>query len=171
MRGRFTLHVLGVGLVGLALAMLLLALYAALLGEPVGGLFATSLASGLAGGALHPRALLPVRVGKRIVDDAVLRAVAAFIGLYLLLFGATTIILAMFGADLVTAASASIACIGNIGPGLASVGPLENFAELHPVSRTVLIFAMYAGRLEVVAVFALLERDLWRLPRRGWSRR
>lgn len=121
--------------------------------------------------ALHPRALLPVRVGKRIVDDAVLRAVAAFIGLYLLLFGATTATLTMFGADLVTAVSASIACLGNIGPGLASVGPMANFAELHPVSRAVLIFGMYAGRLEVVAVFALLERDLWRLPRWNGFRR
>ena len=119
---------------------------------------------------LHPRAILPVRVGNRVIPEEVLRAVAAFITLYISLFAVTTSVLVLFGADFVTAFTASIACIGNIGPGLAAVGPMANFADLHPVSRALLIFGMYAGRLEVVTVFVFLDPQEWRLPRRWFDR-
>lgn len=99
---------------------------------------------------LHPSAVYPVRVGRRIISESVLRAVAAFIALYISLFAFTTAVVTFLGADFITAFTASIACIGNIGPGLAAVGPMANFADLHPVSRALLIFGMYAGRLEVV---------------------
>lgn len=115
---------------------------------------------------LYRRVVMPVRVGNRLVSEEVVRAVAAFITLYIGLFIVTTSLLVFLGADFVTAFTASIACIGNIGPGLAQVGPMENFASLHPVSRGLLIFGMYAGRLEVVTVFVLLDPKGWRLPRR-----
>jgi trk system potassium uptake protein TrkH len=115
--------------------------------------------------SLHPRAILPVRVGRQIIPDEVLRAVAAFITLYILLFTGITAVLAWLGEDFTTALTAAIACVGNIGPGLADVGPMLNFADLHPVSRALLIFGMYAGRLEIVTVFVLLDPDLWRLPK------
>lgn len=120
---------------------------------------------------LHPRAVLPVRLGNGVVPEEVLRAIAAFMTLYVLLFAISTAILAMLGSDFVTAFTASIACLGNIGPGLADVGPMLNYAELHPVARGVLTFAMYAGRLEVVTVFAVFTRGWWRLPRRNIYRR
>ncbi|CAN5801026.1 TrkH family potassium uptake protein [soil metagenome] len=119
---------------------------------------------------LHPRAVLPVRVGNRVVPEEVLRAVSAFITLYIGLFAVTTAVVTVLGADFVTAFTASIACIGNIGPGLNSVGPMASFADLHPVSRGMLIFAMYAGRLEVVTVFVVFDPQWWRLPR-GWLAR
>ena len=114
---------------------------------------------------LHPRAVVPLRVGQRTVPEEVLRAVAAFVTLYIGLFAVTTLALVWLGADFVTALTAAIACIGNIGPGLGAVGPMLNFAELHPVSRGLLIFGMYAGRLEIVTVFILLDAETWRLPR------
>ncbi len=116
--------------------------------------------------ALHPRAVLPVRLGSQVVPDAVVRSVAAFITLYVLLFALSTAVLAMLGTDLVTSFTAAIACLGNIGPGLAEVGPMESFAELPALGRAVLTFDMYAGRLEVVTVFAVLTRDWWRVPPR-----
>jgi trk system potassium uptake protein TrkH len=116
--------------------------------------------------SLHPRAILPVRVGRQIIPDEVLRAVAAFITLYILLFAFLTAVLAWLGEDFTTALTASIAAVGNIGPGLADVGPMLNFADIHPAGRALLIFGMYAGRLEIVTVLVLLDPDLWRLPRR-----
>ncbi len=122
--------------------------------------------------ALHPRAVLPVQVGSRAVSGEVLRAVAAFLTLYMSLFAVISAIVIWLGADIITGVTASIACIGNIGPGLGEVGPMLNFADLHPVSRALLIFAMYAGRLEVVTVFIVFNRDFWRLPnRRAFQRR
>jgi len=116
--------------------------------------------------ALHPRAVLPVRLGRRVVPEDVLRSVAAFITLYVGLFAASTVVLVLLGADFVTAFTASIACLGNIGPGLAHVGPMVDFGNLHPVSRLLLTFDMYAGRLEVVTVFVVFTTGWWRLPRR-----
>lgn len=115
--------------------------------------------------ALHPRAVLPVRIGRRTVSEEVLRAVAAFITLYVSLFATVAATLALLGADYVTAFSAAIACLGNIGPGIGSVGPMANFADLPNLSKGVLTFAMYAGRLEVVAVFVIFTADWWKIPR------
>ncbi len=116
---------------------------------------------------LHPRAVLPVRMGSRVVPEDVLRSVAAFVTLYVGLFAITTVVLVVLGSDFTTAFSAAIACLGNIGPGLAQVGPMANFSELHPGSKAMLTFCMYAGRLEVVTVFALMTTGWWRLPRAG----
>ena len=122
--------------------------------------------------SLHPKAVLPVRVGSRPVSEEVLRAVAAFLTLYLSLFVVIASVVIWLGADLITGLTASIACIGNIGPGFGEVGPMLNFADLHPVSRMLLTFGMYAGRLEVVTVFIIFNRDFWRLPkRRAFQRR
>lgn len=120
---------------------------------------------------LHPRAVLPVRLGRGVVPQEVVKAVAAFMTLYVMLFATSTVVLVFLGSDYVTAFTASIACLGNIGPGLADVGPMLSFVELHPVARGLLTFDMYAGRLEVVTVFAVFTRDWWRLPRRNVYRR
>jgi len=114
---------------------------------------------------MHPRAVLPVRMGGRVVPEDVQRSVAAFITLYLSLFALSTVALVLLGEDFTTAFSAAIACLGNIGPGLGAVGPMESFAGLHPAAKAVLTFCMYAGRLEVVTVFALVTRAWWRRPR------
>ena len=116
--------------------------------------------------ALHPRAVLPVRVGNRLVEEEVLRAVSAFLTLYLSLFVIIAGVVIWLGADILTGLTASIACLGNVGPGLGGVGPMLSYAELHPISRVLLIFAMYAGRLEVVTVFIIFNTDFWHLPKR-----
>ena len=115
--------------------------------------------------SLHPRAVLPVRVGRITVPEEVLRAVAAFITLYVGMFAVTTAALVLLGSDYVTAFSAAIACLGNTGPGLAAVGPMGSFAHLPGAAKAILTFAMYAGRLEVVTVFVVFTTGWWRWPR------
>lgn len=119
---------------------------------------------------LHPRGVFPARLGERIIPEEILRAVAAFITLYISIFAIIVMLLVALGADFVTAFSASITCLGNVGPGLAGVGPMANFADLHPLSRGILIFAMYAGRLEVITVFVIFDPQWWRLPRKALRR-
>ncbi len=115
---------------------------------------------------LHPHAVIPLRLGKQIVADRIMRSVTAFIMIYIGIFALSAVALTWFGADFITAFTASIACLGNIGPGLASVGPMESFAELAAVSRGILIFDMYAGRLEVVTVFIIFSSSFWSVSRR-----
>jgi trk system potassium uptake protein len=116
--------------------------------------------------ALHPRAVLPIRVGDRVVNEEVLRAVAAFITLYTMLIALSTMLLTSLGEDLLTAFVAAAATVGNVGPALGTAGPMASYAEIHPVGRAMLIFNMYAGRLEIVTVFVLATTGWWRLPRR-----
>jgi trk system potassium uptake protein TrkH len=114
---------------------------------------------------LHPRAVLPVKLGGRVVPDPVMRDVVVFMLFYLLTFAVGVSIVVAFGADLVTAISGTIACLGNIGPGFNAVGPMSNFADLHPVSRIVLTLLMWIGRLEVLTVLVLFRWEAWRTAR------
>ncbi len=117
--------------------------------------------------ALHPRAVLPITLGRRVVSDAVLRSVSGFITLYIALFAALTVGVVFTGASFTTAFSAAAAAVGNIGVGLEQVGPLGSFADLSPVARGLLVFGMYAGRLEVITVFVVLVPSWWQRPRHG----
>ncbi len=121
--------------------------------------------------ALHPRAVLPIRVGNRVVSEEVLRAVAAFISLYTALIVFGTLVLSLLGEDLVTAFTATAATVGNVGPGLGAVGPMSSFADLHPLGRGLMVFNMYAGRLEIVTVFVVVTSGWWRWPRTLAGRR
>ncbi len=114
----------------------------------------------------HPHAVIPIRLGKQVVNEKIMRSVTAFLMVYIGVFVTSTIALTWFGADFVTAFTASIACLGNIGPGLASVGPMESFTELPAISREILIFDMYAGRLEIVTVFIIFSGSFWSTSRR-----
>ena len=111
---------------------------------------------------LHPQAVLPLRLGGRVVGEEALRQVSVFVFLYTLLFGVGTLILALLEKDFVVAFTASAQAIGNIGPGLGEVGPMGSYAGLHPVSKAVLILQMWAGRIEILPVVLLFSPELWR---------
>jgi trk system potassium uptake protein TrkH len=70
--------------------------------------------------------------------------------------------LAWLGADTFTAISAVAATLGNIGPGLGTVGPVENYAHFSLTAKWVCTFCMLAGRLEVYSVVALFFPEFWR---------
>jgi trk system potassium uptake protein TrkH len=116
---------------------------------------------------LHPRSVLPVKLGGRVVPEHILRDVQVFMLFYLLAFAVGTAVVVALGADLMTGITSSIACLGNIGPGFDTVGPMASFAELHPVSKIVLTLEMWIGRLEVMTVLVFLRLEPWRAAR--WS--
>jgi trk system potassium uptake protein TrkH len=73
-----------------------------------------------------------------------------------------SMLLLLSGLDIVTAFSAVIATVNNIGPGLGEVGPSGNFGGLNPFQLTVLSFAMLLGRLELLSVLVLFSSHFWR---------
>jgi len=97
-----------------------------------------------------------------VVDEALQRGVAAFFVLFLATWVVLALALALMGADLVTAVSASIACLGNIGPGLAAVGATQNYAFFGLPAKLLLSAAMIIGRLEVFTVIGLFTRSFWK---------
>lgn len=112
--------------------------------------------------AAHPSAIKPVMLGGRPIPSEVMRAITTFLLLYLMTFAASTTVVVLLGLDLLSGLTASIATLGNIGPGYGVVGPMANFADLHPVSKMVLFVNMWVGRLEVMTVFVILQRNVWR---------
>jgi trk system potassium uptake protein TrkH len=116
---------------------------------------------------VHPRAVLPVKLGGRVVPEPILRDVLVFMLFYLLTFAVGAAIVVALGAGLMTGITASIACLGNIGPGFDAVGPMSNYAGLHPISKIVLTLEMWIGRLEVLTVLVFVRTESWRASR--WS--
>jgi trk system potassium uptake protein len=111
---------------------------------------------------LHPRAILPIKLGGRVVPDDVMRSVLVFFVLYLMVFAACALIVTSLEGDILTGVTASIATLGNIGPGLNMVGPMANYASFSDVTKVVLTIAMWMGRLELMAVLVLLRPEVWR---------
>jgi trk system potassium uptake protein TrkH len=110
---------------------------------------------------VHPDAVEPVRLGGDVVDEDAIRGIMVFTLLYLVLFAVSAVFLeldsARIGYEISTleAFSASLATIGNIGPGFGSLGPFGSFGEFSPVSKLLMIFLMWIGRLEIIPVLAL----------------
>ena len=112
--------------------------------------------------AIHPRVVNPVIMGHAPIAATVIASVMA----YMLIYGATTIGLTMLmlisGLDIVTAFSAVVATVNNIGPGLGQVGPASNFGVLTDFQTWVCTLAMLMGRLELLAVMVLFTPQFWR---------
>ncbi len=111
---------------------------------------------------VHPRMVSPIRLGERVLSVPLIRGVLAFIGLYMAVFGISAAGLSLTGLDLPTALSAVVACMSNVGPGLADVGPTDTYAAIHPAGKLLLSFCMLAGRLELYTVLLLFTPRFWR---------
>jgi trk system potassium uptake protein len=111
---------------------------------------------------VHPRAMVPVKLGGRVVESTIIFAVLAYMLIYGVTLTATTIAFAATGFDFLTAFSAAAACLNNLGPGLGQVGPASNYASLTTVQAWIATAAMMLGRLELITVFVLLSPAFWR---------
>lgn len=111
---------------------------------------------------VHPNVVNPVTLGNTAVSDRVMQAVIA----YMMIYGASlvglTMLLLFSGLDVVTAFTAVIACVNNIGPGLGDVGPAVNYGVLSDFQTWVCTFAMLLGRLELLSVLVLFTPQFWR---------
>jgi trk system potassium uptake protein TrkH len=109
-----------------------------------------------------PNSVIAVTVGGRAVPEESLRGVAALLMLWVFGWALGALLLSVGDTDIVTSASASLATLSNIGPGLAAVGPNENFAFFASWQKVVMLLLMWLGRLEFFALMALLQPRFWR---------
>jgi len=111
----------------------------------------------------QPRKVQMVRFEGKAVDETVLHQVAVFAFVYVasILLGA--FVISLDGRyDVLTNFTAALTCVSNVGPGLAKVGPVENFAGYSDFSKIVLSFLMLCGRLELFPILALFHPAIWR---------
>jgi len=111
---------------------------------------------------LHPRAVIPIRVDGKTVQPAVVINILAFIFLYLVIFVAASLIMSLLGLDLVSAFASVAATLGNVGPGLGSVGPSAHYLHVPMLGKWLLAFCMLAGRLEIYTILVLFTRGFWK---------
>ena len=117
---------------------------------------------------IHPRGMFPVRFGRDIVPDAVVESVQSFLLLNMFIFMTSTLLLGIINGvwgpdfDLVASVSAVASSLGNVGPGLAQVGPTENYLAVPALGKWLLSFLMIVGRLEIFPVILLFTREMWR---------
>jgi len=115
----------------------------------------------------RPHVVRPVRLGGQVIDEDAIRAIFGFTFLYLLVFGVASVLIALDAARVgleltaLEAISASLATIGNIGPGFGLLGPFGSFLDFPPTSKLLMIFLMWLGRLEVVPVLVLFTGAFW----------
>jgi trk system potassium uptake protein TrkH len=111
---------------------------------------------------LHSRALIPVRIGKQSINEDVVRNTLGFFLFFVSSFAISSIALTFMGVDLLSAIGAAASAMGNIGPGLGSFGPTDNYALLPQAGKWILSFCMLLGRLEIFTVIVLLSRTYWK---------
>lgn len=106
---------------------------------------------------VHPRNVRKTRFEGKVVEHEVLRSINVFLIAYLSIFLLSILVISLDNMDGVTNFTAVASAINNIGPGLAGVGPTQNFSLFSNLSKIVLIFDMLAGRLEIFPMLILLS--------------
>lgn len=111
---------------------------------------------------IHPHRIAPLTLNEKELNTDSVISISNFIFTYVTIFIAATLLLSINGFDLITNATASLACLCNVGPGLSMVGPFESYAFFSGFSKLVCCFLMIAGRLELFTVLALFSRNYWK---------
>ncbi|MHB1152768.1 MAG: TrkH family potassium uptake protein [Eubacteriales bacterium] len=110
---------------------------------------------------IYPRSVVTVRIESKVINESVSTGITSFIFAYFILITFSILILSLDSFDLVTNFTAVTACINNIGPGLGAVGPVGNYSGFSVLSKSVLIFNMLAGRLEIFPIFVIFSASMW----------
>ena len=111
---------------------------------------------------MHPNAVIPVRIDGNSIDDELVSKSVLYIGVYLSIIIISTILLLLLGIDLKEAFSGTVATMGNVGPGLGTVGSTGNFGHFPELGKWILSTTMLIGRLEIYAFFIFFVPGQWK---------
>ncbi len=111
---------------------------------------------------IHPKSVKQITMDEKEVEPNVIRSVSVYMITFMMIFVISILIIALEEKDLVTNFTAVVATMNNIGPGLAMVGPTQNFAHFTDLSKWVFIFDMLAGRLELFPLLIMFHPAIWK---------
>ncbi len=114
------------------------------------------------GRVIHPRHLSVITMDGEVVDEGVVASCHSFLVAYLLVLVAGTLVVSFDNLGFEASLTASMTCIGNVGPALGVLGPTGNFSILSIASKLVLALEMLMGRLELLPILVLLNPATWR---------
>lgn len=117
---------------------------------------------------IRPNVARPVRISGDTVDRPMQLGALVYALGFIVLFAlgwCSLMVLEQWNTQascsLTTAATASVATLCNVGPGLAGVGPVENYGWFTMPSKVVMSMLMALGRLEIFAVVVLFTPRFW----------
>jgi trk system potassium uptake protein len=110
----------------------------------------------------RPQEVGPLKLRGVPIEDDVVRGIFAFAAAFFGLFVVGSLVMSLMSPDLETALSATIACLASIGPGLAAVGPTQNYGFFAAPAKVVLTLLMLFGRLEVYTLLVIFAPRFWR---------
>lgn len=110
----------------------------------------------------HPKSTVKVKYNGKVLEHETLRGITVFFIAYMLIFAFAFLVVSLENFDFATTFTSVLATLSNIGPGLAKVGPMGNFAEFSALSKIVLTMAMIIGRLEIFPILVLFSRKTWK---------
>ena len=111
---------------------------------------------------IHPKSVKQITMDEKEVEPGVIRSVSVYMITFMMIFVISILIIALEEKDLVTNFTAVVATMNNIGPGLAMVGPTQNFSHFTDLSKWVFIFDMLAGRLELFPLLIMFHPAIWK---------
>lgn len=112
---------------------------------------------------VHPNLITQMKLNNKPLSDKTNISTISFVVLYLFIFLAATVLIAIIGTDPITAASAVAASLGSVGPGLGSIGPMSNYSVFPVISKLIFVILMIIGRLEIYTIFILFTRSFWKI--------
>ena len=111
---------------------------------------------------IQPQAVIPVKIGRKPLDPAIVSHITAFFVTYVLIFVVASAVMTFFTPDMETAITSVAATLNNVGPGLGAVGPMDNYAGIPTAGKVILTLCMLLGRLELYTVLVLFLPSFWR---------
>ncbi len=110
---------------------------------------------------VHPHAVIPLRLNNLSISRDAIVDILGFLLVYFLILTGSSFIMSLMGLDLITSVSTVLSSLSNIGPGIGTIGPTENFAHVPAIGKWFLSFLMLAGRLEIFTVLVIFNRHFW----------
>ncbi len=111
---------------------------------------------------VHPKSIMPVRINRHVIPENTINNVHAFVTVYFIIIAVSVLVLIASGMNIPESVGAAITSLNNVGPGVASIGPAGNFADIPTFSKWYLSFIMLVGRLEIFTILLLFSRTFWR---------
>lgn len=111
---------------------------------------------------VEPRSVKSITINNKIIKEDKIHSILSFIVIYILIFIIGGLAIMFTGQNAATSFSASITCMGGIGPGLGTIGPASNFAHLSDVAKIILPILMIIGRLEVLSFLVIFTPSFWK---------
>ncbi len=111
---------------------------------------------------IYPNAVIPVKLNNHQISRNITGNVIAFGFIYIIIIAISVVLISSMGYGMDTSIGAAAACLGNIGPGIGMVGPVENFAHFPDFGKWFLSFLMLLGRLELFTVLVLFLPSFWK---------